>query len=144
MFTLFFPKFFSSEALFHLCSRQPCIIGKCSGQERHHPQVGRRNKLLPCFFKNREEISFDTQKNLHGKNQRVFKKQRSKHEELTFTIRNNLVDQRYIKTEFLLKDFKNKALLWFWHIFLYQETDQSDFNVIKRAIHTINTYIHKL
>ena len=40
------------------------------------------------------EISFDPQKILHGKNQRVFKtkKQRSKHEELTCTVRNNLAD----------------------------------------------------
>ena len=40
------------------------------------------------------EISFDPQKILYGKNQRVFKtkKQRSKHEELTCTVRNNLAD----------------------------------------------------
>ena len=41
-------------------------IGKYSGQEHPppppHPRVGGRNKLLPCFFKNREEISFDQKK----------------------------------------------------------------------------------
>ena len=26
------------------------------------PRVGGRNKLLPCYFKNREEISFDPKK----------------------------------------------------------------------------------
>ena len=31
-------------------------------------------------------------KNLHGKNQKVCRNQRSKHEELTFTIQDNLVD----------------------------------------------------
>ena len=35
------------------------------------PWVGGRNKLLSCFFKNREEISFDPKNILHGKNQRV-------------------------------------------------------------------------
>ena len=73
------------------------FIGKYCGQERPPPSPpppweGRRNKLLPCFFKNMEEISFDSQKILHCKNQRVSKKLRSKHEELTFTIRYNLVD----------------------------------------------------
>ena len=40
------------------------------------------------------EKRFEPQKILHGKNQRVFKtkKQRSKHEELTCTVRNNLAD----------------------------------------------------
>ena len=32
---------------------------------------GGGNKLLPCFFKSRDEISFDQKKNLHGKNERV-------------------------------------------------------------------------
>ena len=35
-------------------------------------------------------------------------------------------------TEFLLKNFKTKDLLWFQHVFLYQETDQND--LIKRTI----------
>ena len=35
------------------------------------PWVGGRNKMLSCFFKSREEISFDPKKILHGKNQSV-------------------------------------------------------------------------
>ena len=54
--------------------------------------VGGRNKLLPCFFKKQEINNFWPKKNLHDKNQRVSRKQRSKHEELTITIRYNLVD----------------------------------------------------
>ena len=46
-----------------------CQIGKYSGQE--HPPGRGRNKLLPFFFKNREEISFHLKKHLHGKNQRA-------------------------------------------------------------------------
>ena len=43
------------------------------------PQVWGRNKLLPCFFKNRDEISFVPSKKLHGKNQRVSLKNSSLH-----------------------------------------------------------------
>ena len=34
-------------------------IDKYSGREHPLPQVGGRNKLLPCLFKNKEQISFD-------------------------------------------------------------------------------------
>ena len=42
-------------------------------------QVWGRNKLLSCFFKNRDEISFVPPKKLHGKNQRVSLKNSSLH-----------------------------------------------------------------
>ena len=56
--------------------------------------LAKNNRSPPRVGGGGEEISFDPQKILHGKNQRVFKtkKQRSKHEELTCTVRNNLAD----------------------------------------------------
>ena len=73
-------------------------IGKYSGQE--WPPLppptgggGGGGGEISCFpvFEKTEEISFDTKKDSHGKIQRVSKNQISKHEDLTFTIRNNLV-----------------------------------------------------
>ena len=56
--------------------------------------LAKNNRSPPRVGGGGGEISFDPQKILHGKNQRVFKtkKQRSKHEELTCTVRNNLAD----------------------------------------------------
>ena len=56
--------------------------------------LAKNNHSPPQGWGGGGEISFDPQKILHGKNQRVFKtkKQRSKHEELTCTVRNNLAD----------------------------------------------------
>ena len=46
---------------------------------------------ISCFFVF-EKQDLTPKKNFHGKNQRVSKKQRSNNKELTFSIRNNLVD----------------------------------------------------
>ena len=56
--------------------------------------LAKNNRSPPRVGGGGGEISFEPQKILHGKNQRVFKtkKQRSKHEELTCTVRNNLAD----------------------------------------------------
>ena len=50
------------------------ILAKSTPPPPPPPLGGGRNKLLPCFFKNWEEISFDPKEKLHGKNQRVLLK----------------------------------------------------------------------
>ena len=72
-----------------------CGISKYSGVPFPlAPGWGRGEISASLFFRSKtmKKEALAPSKNLHGKNQRVCKNQRSRHEEMTFTIRDNLVD----------------------------------------------------